>query len=55
MKFIDIEEHWAKEAINALHKAGIINGYEDGTFKPDNPITRAEVAAIVERLGVLGD
>lgn len=35
------------EAVNILNNLGIINGYEDGTFKPDNTITRAEVATII--------
>ncbi len=35
------------EAVNILNNLGIINGYEDGTFKPDNTITRAEVATIM--------
>lgn len=35
------------EAVNILSNLGIINGYEDGTFKPDNTITRAEVATIM--------
>ncbi len=35
------------EAVNILSNLGVINGYEDGTFKPDNTITRAEVATII--------
>ena len=36
-------------AIDALVNSGVINGYEDGTFKPDNTITRAEFATILSR------
>ncbi|GAA0367899.1 S-layer homology domain-containing protein [Bacillus horti] len=43
----DIENSHAKEEIEALIEAGIINGYTDGTFKPRNEITRAEVAKIL--------
>lgn len=51
MRFIDVPEtHWAYQAIEALAEMGIINGYEDGSFQPNNPVTRAEVAAIISRL-----
>lgn len=51
MKFKDVAEtHWAAKAIDELSEKGIINGYEDGTFKPDAPITRAEVATIISRI-----
>ncbi|NOU96924.1 hypothetical protein GC093_27415, partial [Paenibacillus sp. LMG 31456] len=46
----DVDNHWAKESINALASHGIINGYEDGTFKPDKTITRAEIVAIISRV-----
>lgn len=50
MKFTDVPEtHWAFKAINDLADMGIINGYEDGTFKPDAPVTRAEVATMLDR------
>jgi len=41
--------HWAYEYINAANDAGVINGYENGTFKPDEDITRAEIAAMINR------
>ncbi|SES83774.1 S-layer homology domain-containing protein [Natronincola peptidivorans] len=40
--FIDIENHWAQEYINALAELGIVRGYKDGSFKPDHPITYGE-------------
>lgn len=43
------------DAVNLLSNLGIINGYEDGTFRPDNTITRAEVAAIMVRMLGLED
>lgn len=46
----DYSNHWAKEAIEAFKGYHIINGYEDGSFKPNNPVTRAEFAAILSRL-----
>lgn len=50
MKFKDVPEtHWAYKAIEELAEMGIINGYEDGTFKPDDAVTRAEVATMLDR------
>ncbi|MEF3304501.1 S-layer homology domain-containing protein [Paenibacillus sp. GYB003] len=40
---------WYSGMIAAAAKAGIINGYEDGTFRPNAPITREELAAIIVR------
>ena len=36
------ENHWAYNAVYYLKKNGVTNGYDDGTFRPDNSITRAE-------------
>ena len=53
--FTDIQNHWARIHIEKLYAYGIVNGYSDGTFLPDKPITRAEAAAIVSNaLSVLG-
>ena len=40
----DISGHWAEEAINDLVAKGIINGFPDGTFRPDDLVTRAQFA-----------
>jgi S1-C subfamily serine protease len=40
--------HWASAAISRLAQAGIVHGYADGTFQPDNTITRAEVAQMID-------
>jgi len=45
--FKDIEGHWAKEAIKSMNKSGIINGYPDGTFKPEGTLTREQFAKLV--------
>lgn len=45
----DIKGHWAENSINELIQLGAINGYPDGTFKPDNKITRAEFASLIVR------
>lgn len=36
--------HWASSAIEAANAAGVLAGYTDGTFKPSQPVTRAELA-----------
>lgn len=46
----DVKNHWAKASIDKAVQYGILKGYEDGTFKPDEPITRAEACAIVAKL-----
>ncbi len=40
---------WAEEAINSLSAEGIITGYEDGTFKPGNSITRQEAITLFSK------
>ena len=48
--FSDVEEGaWYYQYIMAASDMGLINGYPDGTFQPNNPITRAESCAIVNR------
>ena len=48
--FSDIVSHWAKNEISAASNNGWINGYPDGTFRPDNKITRAEAMTLVNRV-----
>ncbi|MGI6066084.1 MAG: S-layer homology domain-containing protein [Bacillota bacterium] len=43
----DIAGHWAEQNINQLVNFGAINGYPDGSFMPNNRITRAEFAAVL--------
>ena len=38
---------WYNNAISTMSNAGIVNGYPDGTFRPDAPITRAEMAKMI--------
>jgi parallel beta-helix repeat protein len=45
--FSDIQGHWAQQYIQALAGQNIITGFPDGTFKPNDPVTRAQFAAIV--------
>lgn len=43
------------KAVTTLNTLGIINGYEDGTFKPENNVTRAEFTAMLLRAKGVGD
>ncbi|MEA5576735.1 glycoside hydrolase family 10 protein [Anabaena sp. UHCC 0451] len=45
--FPDIQNNWARLFIQALAQRRILNGYPNGTFRPDNSVTRAEFAAII--------
>ena len=45
----DIDNHWAKEVIEKLVAKKIVLGYEDGTYKPQNDITRAEFITLVNK------
>ena len=47
--FSDLPGHWAAGQINKWVEQGLVTGYEDGTFKPDRQITRAEFVALVNR------
>ena len=48
--FNDISGHWAEENIKKAYELGYISGYPDRTFKPDAPITRAEVASLMNNV-----
>lgn len=45
--FADVDGHWAKDSIDAMYSKGIINGFEDGSFKPELNVTRAEFAKMI--------
>ena len=48
--FTDIVSHWAKAEIERACVIGWLNGYEDGTFRPDKQITRAEAMTMINRV-----
>lgn len=45
--YTDIGSHWCGEYVRHLSEKGIISGYDDGTFKPDKAVTRAEFTKLV--------
>ena len=49
-KFNDISGHWASNFINAASEKGWISGYPDGSFKPQNNITRAEAITLINNV-----
>ena len=48
--FADVKGHWAQNAIDQAYANGRINGYPDGTFRPNNHITRAEAVKVFNKL-----
>jgi beta-glucanase (GH16 family) len=48
--FSDISNHWAENVIQKWVGLGLVNGYPDGTFKPDNGITRAEFIKMINKI-----
>lgn len=46
----DITGHWAEKAIRQCMERGLLRGYPDGSFQPDKPVTRAELAVILDRM-----
>lgn len=45
--FPDIVNHWAKKEIQAVAEEGLLAGYPDGKFYPDEPVTRAQLAVVL--------
>ena len=49
VSFNDVSGHKFESSIIKATKAGLIKGYDDGSFRPNNPIRRAEIAVILDR------
>lgn len=49
----DYSGHWAESSIRKAIQAKAMLGYGDSTWQPDTPVTRAELAVILDRLGVI--
>ncbi|MHB8868797.1 MAG: S-layer homology domain-containing protein [Thermoleophilia bacterium] len=55
LPFSDIAGHWAQDSIINLTNRGIIQGHNDGTFGPDEFVTRAQVATFLDRVAEEAD
>lgn len=51
--FTDIKGHWGMASIIKAKQAGVLNGVAEDRFGPDQPMTRAQVAVLLDRLGLL--
>ena len=49
LQFRDLKSHWSEKIVKQLIDKEIISGYEDGTFRPNNSITRAEFSTILRK------
>ncbi|GKU76762.1 NEAT domain-containing protein [Paenibacillus sp. L3-i20] len=49
VKFNDIEKHWAKSSIEQAASLNILSGYADGSFRPNDKITRGQFAVMISR------
>ena len=49
-KFSDVSDSYTATAVESLRLMGVLDGYGDGTFRPDNKITRAEAMTLVNRV-----
>jgi hypothetical protein len=51
VKYTDVSnDHWAAQAILAIHKTKMMEGYENGTFNPEGKLTRAQAIKVLNRL-----
>ena len=50
LAYSDVSGHWAQGAIENSEKSGFLGGYGDGTFRPDQPVTGAELAGALNSL-----
>ncbi|WP_028988091.1 S-layer homology domain-containing protein [Thermicanus aegyptius] len=48
VQFVDVQvNNWAYEAISSMSRRNVVSGYEDGSFRPNNPISREEFAKMI--------
>lgn len=55
LEFKDVDMEWARQHIASMVARGVFEGYEDGTFRPNNKVTRLEALVTAVRLMDLGD
>jgi len=48
--FLDMPGHWSDEYVTPLALEGVVNGYEDGTFRPEDDVSKAEAVTMIVRL-----
>ena len=48
-RLYDLQNHWSEDEVRSLAAYGIVKGYTDGLFRPDNNINRAELTALIDR------
>jgi len=48
-KFTDVDGYWAADYVDFLYTSGVTTGYEDGTFRPDQKISRQQFAVMLYR------
>jgi hypothetical protein len=51
----DTENHWAEEQIDLWSSRNVLSGYEDGSFRPDDTISRGEIVTVLTKLIALTD
>lgn len=49
LEFTDTQGHWAEKAIHHVVQEGVMTGDTEGTFRPEDPITRAELCSVMRR------
>lgn len=49
-EYSDVEGHWAREAIERWSDSGVLKGYDDGRFGPNDPVSRGQLSEILYRL-----
>jgi len=49
-EFKDMKGHWGSQSVEKMQSLGILDGYADGTFQPDNVLTQGELAVIIARM-----
>lgn len=47
--FTDMRSHWAEQAVTEAARLGLVQGYEDGSFRPERKVTRGEAAVLLAR------
>lgn len=53
--FTDMADHWAKDSVERMSALGIVKGYEDGSFRPEVSVTRAEFTKMIAAALALND